>query len=187
MIRNKLLPRQFLTYISILFLCTITAQAATITSTVTGGNWNTGSSWVGGVIPGSGDDVIIVSTATITVTADANARTIDLYGILVVNDQVTLTIQGNVTVESSGRLYLSGDTSCSGSAQSTLIVYGNYSNYGISCFWKSWAIIAGDLYSPSASGIQNNGFLVIGGNAIGENELARRGRIIADEGSEAQA
>lgn len=142
-------------------------HAAVITSTVTGGDWHDPASWAGGIVPGAGDNVVITSTAEITVSADAEASSLIVSGIIILNDGVTLTISGNVTIETEGELFLSGNTNCTGDSMSVLIVYGNYSNYGYSCFWKSWVVIAGDLYSPSASGIQSNGFLVIGGNAVG--------------------
>ncbi len=140
------------------------------------GLWNSPSNWAIGspagpdatVPPTSADFVYISSGHTITVSADAEAMFIDNSGTIIVNHNITLTVQGNVIIQSAGKIYLSGNTTCNGNNVSVLIVNGNYSNYGISCFWKSWVIIAGDLYSPEASGIQNNGFLVIGGNAIGE-------------------
>jgi gliding motility-associated-like protein len=164
---NKKWILRFFVFTIVCFLFLSTAQSATITSTAAGGNWNSTSSWAGGVIPGSGDDVIILSTATITVTADASVKSLDVFGIIIVKDAITLTVYEDVTVESTGELYLSGNTNCTGSAQSTLLVYGDYTNFGISCFWKSWAIIGGNLDSPSASGIQNEGYLVVGGDASG--------------------
>src|SRR5690349_20323528 len=75
-----------------LILFTIsTTSAATISSTAAGGNWNTASTWGGGVIPGAGDDVIIVSTATVTLSASpanqTGGRTLTING--------TLTLSGN--------------------------------------------------------------------------------------------
>ena len=53
-----------------LLLCTIFyADAATITSTTAGGNWNDGTTWTGGSKPGSSDDVIIASNAVVLMDA----------------------------------------------------------------------------------------------------------------------
>ena len=46
------------------------ATAAAISSTTTGGNWNATGTWVGGVVPGSADDVTIVNGATVTLDVD---------------------------------------------------------------------------------------------------------------------
>jgi hypothetical protein len=47
-----------------------------------------------------------------------------------------------------------------GSDQSTLVLYGNYVNNGVTDFYKSNVIITGDLTSPSTSTLQNNGMLL---------------------------
>ena len=167
MIDLRKLGRQILIILILVSAWNSFTSAATITSTASGGNWNNAGSWIGGVVPGTGDDVIITSGATITVSAFANARSLDVSGTLIVNDLAILTIQGDLTIEAGAYLYLSGNTSCTGNNLSILIIYGNYTNYGYSCIWKSWVVIAGNLNSPSPSGIQNNGYLVIGGNAIG--------------------
>ena len=72
---------------------------ATITSTAAGGNWNVGTSWVGGVVPGVGDDVVIVSGATVTVNAAAACDniTIDAGSTLNYSGTNTLTVNGNWT------------------------------------------------------------------------------------------
>jgi len=49
-------------------LITQAVYSATITSTASGGQWNNTATWVGGIIPGNNDTVIIVATATVTVT-----------------------------------------------------------------------------------------------------------------------
>jgi len=47
------------------------AFAATVTSAGTG-NWNTGGTWVGATVPGSGDDVVIAAGHTVTVNANVS-------------------------------------------------------------------------------------------------------------------
>jgi hypothetical protein len=75
----------------------------TITSTTNTGNWNSTSTWVGGIVPTSVDSVIIVSGADITVTANAACRAIKfnnpgyLSTSLSLNSAVALTVFHAVT------------------------------------------------------------------------------------------
>src|SRR6266566_430450 len=76
---------------------------ATRTTTTTGGNWNTTSTWSGGVVPASGDAAVIVAGPSVTVTTNttvnsilfnnANANTASLT----VNASVVLTVSTGIT------------------------------------------------------------------------------------------
>ncbi len=81
-------------------------HGAVIYSTPAGGNWNSSSTWEGGVIPGSSDDVVIRNGATVNTLLGA------------------YTSCSNLTVQINGTLLFNG----SGSA--TLTVYGNLDNQG---------------------------------------------------------
>ncbi len=78
--------------------------AGTITSTPTGGDWNSTSTWVGGIVPGAADSVTIASGATVTVTANASAALMtflnnaDSSSTVAVNPGVTLAISGAVII-----------------------------------------------------------------------------------------
>lgn len=76
--------------------------AATITSTATGGDWNIGETWVGGVVPGEADTVTIASGAAVTVTANVAATSIDFLAgatsTLSINLGIALNISGAVTI-----------------------------------------------------------------------------------------
>jgi len=52
------------------------AFAATITSTGTGGNWNTPGTWAGNVVPVADDDVIIAAGHTVIVDANVSVASI---------------------------------------------------------------------------------------------------------------
>ena len=80
-----------------------------ITSTITANTgsfvWNTTAAWVGGVIPGTYDAVIIPSGSTVALTASdtVNSLTINSGGVLVKNSSLVLsgTITNNGTLTST--------------------------------------------------------------------------------------
>ncbi len=76
---------------------------ATITSTASGGDWATGSTWVGGVAPASTDSVVIATTGANSVTTSSGTIT---CASLTINSGATLTMYRPFTV--------SGTTSISG-------------------------------------------------------------------------
>jgi hypothetical protein len=95
----------------ILLLCPIFyADAATITSTATGGNWNDGTTWIGGVKPGSSDDVVIAANATVTMDA-ANI----LAGILSLNVSAGSTLQMGANAVNNIRFNIKGNIVNNGS------------------------------------------------------------------------
>src|SRR3979490_629128 len=78
---------------SILLLSGFASNSATITAS--GGNWNTNGSWVGGIKPACGDNVIIPAGVTITINTTINldagsgcgtAVTVSVYGSLQFNN-----------------------------------------------------------------------------------------------------
>ncbi|HEX8013714.1 MAG TPA: Ig-like domain-containing protein, partial [Flavobacterium sp.] len=80
---------------------------ATITSTGTGGNWTSGSSWVGGIVPAVTDDVVIASGSTITVDANVSARSITVSGTMAIPADANVSINSLLVVVTSpsGRIY----------------------------------------------------------------------------------
>jgi len=63
---------------ALLLLAAAHAWGAAIVSTATGGGWNATGTWVGGVVPGSGDDVTIADGATVAIntTTSINSLTV---------------------------------------------------------------------------------------------------------------
>jgi type IX secretion system substrate protein len=96
---------------TMLLLFASLVEAANISSTAAGGNWSSTTSWVGGMVPGSGDNVTIVGNSTITVdinnaacaTLIINSATNNQTGTLsFLNTSSVLTVSGNVTIGGTG-------------------------------------------------------------------------------------
>lgn len=88
-----------------LFFC---ADAAIITSTSSGGNWNDPTTWVGGIVPRSTDDVVIATNATVLMDAVNTSS-----GIL------SLTVSSGSTLQTSSsagniRFYIKGNITNNG-------------------------------------------------------------------------
>lgn len=61
------------------FICLATlAKSATINSNAVTGNWLSGSSWVGGVVPGINDIAVIVSGANITINGNISISSVQV-------------------------------------------------------------------------------------------------------------
>ncbi len=101
-------------------------QAATITSTATGGAWATGSTWIGGVAPATGDTVIIATTgagsvniaANLTQTA-AGSVTINNGAVLTTNTTGVTVTFGSLTIASGGTVTLRRTTTILGATNIT--------------------------------------------------------------------
>jgi hypothetical protein len=88
-------------------LCLVnTGIAATRISTSSGGNWNSKSTWIEGIVPLAGDDVIIATSGTGFVMVDGLVTcanlTIKSKGRLKIMGTNTLNISGNVDMPGPG-------------------------------------------------------------------------------------
>jgi hypothetical protein len=121
-----LLPRLILKSISILsifLLLSLYTHAATIISTGTSGNWADGKTWVGGIVPEPGDNVIIAGGTTVIINSGAptcnsitingtlnviGARTLQIYGNWTNNGTFNAGPSGTVEFAGNGRAVVSG-------------------------------------------------------------------------------
>ncbi|HOU99184.1 MAG TPA: gliding motility-associated C-terminal domain-containing protein [Bacteroidales bacterium] len=123
-----------------LMFISIHLTAATVTSNAVTGNWNSASTWVGGVVPSSSDSVVIVNGATITLNVNATVYKLKINtGGTLSLSSFTLTLNGNGGLGgnleiygtlngNSGIIQLTGDFTLSGTfnyATSTVVFNGN--------------------------------------------------------------
>ncbi|RZK76466.1 MAG: hypothetical protein EOO92_14530, partial [Pedobacter sp.] len=114
--------------LSFFLLCmTISVSADTITSAATG-NWNSAATWVGGVVPGTADDVIIVNGHTVTINANAAVKTLTISGIVQFSTgTLDLTIDGGDLIINQTGLLTCGN---SGTNTRNVNLKGNLINNG---------------------------------------------------------
>ena len=83
----------------------ISSLPTTYTATAQGGLWSSPSTWVGGVVPPAGNDILIPAGSIVTVDQVTNYRNLSVSGILQWNGTVNaMNLSGNTTINSGGRL-----------------------------------------------------------------------------------
>lgn len=113
--------------LAVLLLALSNTYAQTITSTLTGGNWETASTWVGGSVPGASNDVVIAGIVSVT-NSSSTCRSLTVNsGATLQNGGglgwVTFVVRGDITNNGTIRDNPAGNTLC-------LDLRGDISNAG---------------------------------------------------------
>ncbi len=119
-----------------------------ISSTPTGGNWDSGSSWVGGSIPASNIDVEIVAGASVILSSNTNrtARTI-------VNGNL---ICGNFNISGSGNFILGANATLQIGSASGISSSGAIGNIQVTGS-RTFNQFANYVYNGSSAQVTGNG------------------------------
>ena len=176
---NKKLFQKLLTFLLIILPSVLFSQT-TITS-VTTGNWNDTATWVGGVVPVSGDNVIIAAGHTVTLVAntDISSGNLTLTGtIALAGFNLTagsLAGAGNIGTSSGTPLVTVGsngsNTTYSGiysgtGARLTKEGSGTLTLSGVNSYTGATVINAGTLRLGAADRITNSSALTIATGAV---------------------
>ncbi|MGQ0827454.1 MAG: T9SS type A sorting domain-containing protein [Bacteroidota bacterium] len=91
--------RKYLTILALFFcaLVSFNSFAANITSAAAG-NWSATGTWVGGVVPGSADNVTIAHAVTGNITTSCTNLTVNTGVTFTISAGVTLTVSGNIAL-----------------------------------------------------------------------------------------
>ncbi|MFV8268891.1 T9SS sorting signal type C domain-containing protein [Flavobacterium sp. GT2N3] len=132
---------------------------ANISSTASGGNWSDRTTWVGGVVPTSSDNVTVVSGSNITLDTNINIG------------NATYTFNGNVTDNGSHTL------TATASSGKLIISSNSITTFGGSASWNGSTItintgsslIVGALTIGNGTTISIGGSLIVNGNVDDNN------------------
>ncbi len=126
-----------------LIISAFNSNAQTITSSVSGGNWSAGASWIGGIVPTAGSNVIINSAVYADGNVSCNNLTVN-SGCFLYN-----TFGYSVTVSAAGYVINNGSILNHPNGYTlSLNIQGNITNNGI------WNINSTRLSSTLDQGIQ---------------------------------
>jgi hypothetical protein len=158
---------------------------ATITSTTSGGNWATPGTWVGGSVPGPGDDVNIDSGATVTLTGNTSCKSLTyiagLLGETVNISTYTLNVTGAITMNGTSQTsalavtqltITTGTVSCTSLALNELFANSGTSNRCVKVTITTGTLsVSGDItiaFNSTKTGIifSGSGLLNVGGNLM---------------------
>jgi hypothetical protein len=110
-----------------------------------GGNWNQASNWSGGVVPGSGDDAVISTSAAATITIQPSDNFVVHSLTTAANDTLAIA-GGSLTVNSSstlsGGLTMTGGSLTASGSGVSVVVDGTTSVSGANLYAQGGATLS---------------------------------------------
>jgi hypothetical protein len=161
---KKIIHHGFMLIVSIILLLPLTSKEQ-ITSVKTG-NWNDGTTWTGGSVPGSSDDVIINDGHTVTISSTQSIAGLTIhatdasnYGTLRITTGATLNTTGSTTV--NGQLIIDDGTFNEGNSSGDyLYIDGSNSLFSMS---------GGTLNTSRYFNVKNSGNCNVSGGTMNIN------------------
>lgn len=158
---------------------------ATITVSNTGGNWSVTTTWVGGIVPTSIDDVVFTATSgnltvntntctckTINFTNYVNTITINNNAILIVNGNVTLNTGHTNVCVGSGRMVVQALSTLVSNGKAwtgALYFLGTSVNKTFSDSWNIGTFVLNDTSSTTTL----NADVTVGNFTINNNNCSK--------------
>jgi hypothetical protein len=130
---------------------------AAISSTAAGGFWNDPSTWVGGVVPGAGDNVTITAGSTVTIDVDVTVASLTVGNGTPNPAVLKISAAGSRIVTVNGDLTIPGGSSTfttdspGSMTLHIIIVSGNLTNNGILDLSTNDNLTGAALYFKGAS------------------------------------
>lgn len=136
----------------------VSSAPANFTATAAGGMWSSPATWVGGAVPGAGNDITIPANSTVYVDQALNYRDYSISGTMAWGSGThTMVATGNVTVNAGGR-FLGYNSAGGGQAIQCL---GSFTSNGFANLVVSAVTFGGTgaaaLGGGSLSNYYNNG------------------------------
>ena len=149
------------------FLIPISGYCATITSKGTGGNWSEPSTWIGGVIPGSNDDVVIAVGTDVIINSVVNCTSLIIQqsqgndaSLTLSSSVAVLNVTGDVKINDGNLINLLAVGDGALNVGGDLIIYGNGQRTGSLTVNNGTVGIVGVLKFDGTNG-QNAGAKII--------------------------
>ncbi len=154
------------------------AKAAIIVSKVVATSWATPSTWVGGVVPGTSDSVVIVAGAVISTGTNQSCGAINILGTLTLTGGNFLTVAGD-GITSFGSVAGNGTLGYTSIGNRNISLTGNWTFSGTSSNTGENVTFDGTgnqtLQGVITTGIGGSGLITInnsGGQVIMESSMA---------------
>jgi GEVED domain/Secretion system C-terminal sorting domain len=134
------------------------AVPALYTTTTYGGLWSSTATWVGGVVPANGNDILVPVGSTLTMDATRNVRDITIDGDLNWNATVPsttvnfLTVTRDITISATGRMF--AHNAAAAPAGAAVFLARNFTNNGWANFaYSNASVLSSDFnVNPTITG-----------------------------------